>query len=180
MRGTVLDCNAGLHILPGHPLQVDVNLHALMTAANVAAQEISAHARCAAATAPLINPLAAIVDGNQLSCYDQLTDEVIERHFIPGFPMLLNNLEPLRKRRHLPAQCQLHQAGQLDSKPVFAQTFFDDSAISTVLANWFNMSSLRVPQFWFAPETCSYERYVSGDGGCALTPRNSLQGGPHA
>lgn len=36
----------------------------------------------------------------------QLTEEMIDTHFVPGMPMLLNWLTPLSKRRKLPDTCQ--------------------------------------------------------------------------
>lgn len=168
----MLDCNAGLHILPGHPLEVNVNLRGALFAMNVLAQEITARAQCAAFGVPS-NP-----DVSSSTCAADLTEEVINRHFIPSVPMLLNNLEPLRSRRRLPRQCQQHRPGQTvpDGKPVFAQTFFDDSAISTVFAQLLNMPSLKIPQFWIAPSSCTYDRYVNGDGGCAVTIREPMTG----
>ena len=42
----MLDCNGGLHILPGTPFEVNVNLRGLRHMANFAANEIRDRARC--------------------------------------------------------------------------------------------------------------------------------------
>ncbi len=102
----MLDCNGGLHLLPGHPLEVNINLRGARTALNVAAEEIKQHAKCA---------------GNAVQCGSELTDEVIERHFIPSVPMMLNYLEPLATKRSLPNSCMNHERGVQDNKPAFAQ-----------------------------------------------------------
>lgn len=46
----LLDCNAGLHILPGMPLEVNVNLRGLRHMADYGAAEIREVARCTADT----------------------------------------------------------------------------------------------------------------------------------
>jgi hypothetical protein len=156
---SVLDCNGGLHLLPDHPLEMNVNLRGFVKTLNFAADEIRSRARCAASGVP--------------ACAAALTEEVMLRHFIPSFPMLLNYLAPLRAKETLPDECQAHAPGQSNT-PIFGRTFWDDSAISTILSNVFNMSSLRISQYWLPPRTCTYERYVLGDAACSLSINEPL------
>lgn len=44
----VLDCNGGLHLFPGTPMEVNFNLRGLRHAFNFAAEEIRARAQCLA------------------------------------------------------------------------------------------------------------------------------------
>lgn len=42
----MLDCNGGLHLLPGTPLEMNFNLRGLRHAVNYGAEEIFERARC--------------------------------------------------------------------------------------------------------------------------------------
>jgi hypothetical protein len=107
----VLDCNGGLHILPGHPLEMNINLRGARHVLNVLGDEIVSHAKCAAKKV-----------GAQGVVCPSLTDEHIIRHFVPSIPMLLNFLEPIRYKRNLPDECMtLANPSQEDGQPVFAQ-----------------------------------------------------------
>jgi hypothetical protein len=44
----VLDCNGGLHLLPGTPMEVNVNLRGARHLVNYAADEIRDRAQCVA------------------------------------------------------------------------------------------------------------------------------------
>ena len=80
-------------------------------------------------------------------------------HFVPSMPMLLNWLRPLAKRKKLPDTCMKHRAvDNFDGKPAFAQTFFDQSAFTTMLPDWFPAIP-RMPISLFAQEGCTYEGY---------------------
>ena len=103
-------------------------------------------------------------------------------HFVPSMPMLLNWLRPLVKRKKLPDTCMKHRAADsFDGKPAFAQTFFDQSAWTTMLPDWFPAIP-RLPINLFAQQGCTYEGYsewcglavvaahacIDGSGGRAL------------
>jgi len=149
-----MDCNGGLHILPGHPLEVNVNLRGVRQILNVLAEEIRQHAKCTA---------ARYVNGATQPLCAELTDEHILRHFIPSIPMLLNFIEPLNSRRSVPSSCMQRSESDSDNgKPAFAQTFWDTSAMSTVIADYFNFT--RLPLFLNMPSTCTYETYMGGVG----------------
>lgn len=149
-----LDCNGGLHIFPGHPLEVNVNLRGARQVLNVLAEEIRQHARCTA---------DRFVNGASAPLCGELTDEHILRHFVPSIPMLLNFIEPLNTRRSLPEQCMQRSLSDADNgKPAFAQSFWDTSAMSTVIADYFNYT--RLPLFLNMPSTCTYETYMGGVG----------------
>jgi hypothetical protein len=49
-----------------------------------------------------------------------------------------------------------------DGLPAFAQTFFDDSAMSTMLARLFGFSVM--PITMYSGEQCTYATYRSGNG----------------
>jgi hypothetical protein len=73
--------------------------------------------------------------------------------------MLLNWLRPLAKRKKLPDACMTHRAADNnDGKPAFAQTFFDQSAWTTMLPGWFPAIP-RLPIHLNAQEGCTYEGY---------------------
>jgi hypothetical protein len=140
-------------LLPGHPLEINLNLRGFKTVIDYIAQEIQYKATC-----------AAYADSKCGAALDQKT---IFRHFVPSMDMLLNYLQPLRTRERLPDECQEHELGTDDKKPIFGQSFWDDSAISTVLSKVFKRPTLSGVQFWNPPETCSYESW-SENGVCAI------------
>lgn len=140
-------------MLPGHPLEINLNLRGFKTVIDYIAQEIEYKATC-----------AAYADAKCGAVLDQKT---IFRHFVPSMDMLLNYLQPLRTRERLPDECQEHEPRTDDKKPIFGQSFWDDSAISTVLSKVLKRPSLSNIQFWNPPETCSYVSW-SEDGVCAI------------
>ena len=52
-----------------------------------------------------------------------------------------------------------------DGRPNFAQTFFDDSAMTTVFSRWFGVP--RTPISLPLPDSCTYDGYAAGLG-CRL------------
>lgn len=103
----VLDCNGGLHILPNHPFEINVNLRGARHILNQIAREIQSHAECVARPS------------GKGWCPD-LTQNDILTHFIPSMPMLLNYISPLREKQFLPDECMSHYSDD-DGKPAFAQ-----------------------------------------------------------
>lgn len=92
-----------------------------------------------------------------------LTDEQILRHFVPSMYMVLNYLKSWDTKYALPPECMVEQSIN-DGRPYFAQTFFDQSAMTTAISRFFNWSVM--PLSVFTPSTCSYESY--GSSGCML------------
>ena len=74
---------------------------------------------------------------------------------------------PPRNHAHIrsPAAHRLPTSPGFDGKPNFAQTFFDDSAATTVFARWFGLP--RTPISLPLPDTCTYDRFAAGLG-CTL------------
>ena len=106
-------------------------------------------------------------------------------HFVPSMPMLLNWLRPLVKRRKLPDTCMKHRAADsFDGKPAFAQTFFDQSAWTTMLPDWFPAIP-RLPINLFAQQGCTYEGYSECESrmpvviGLLLMPRQRARARVH-
>lgn len=153
----VLDCNGGLHILPGHPLETNFNLRGVKNAFNIFASETSDHARCAAGKA---------------GC--TLTDAEVERHFIPSVPMILNYYEKPFNKLTLPSGCMRTDV-QNGQTPAFGQTFWDQSAWSTVLLPFFLNKSTTLPEYINWPDTCNLATYAAGLG-CKITVDEPVSG----
>ena len=150
----VLDCNGGAHLFIGTPMEVNLNLRGLRFVWNWLADEIRNYVACTAAAqgcAPLLDP----VNG----------PEIVERHFVPSMHMALNWIASYNLKLNLPQVCQVHASQAYDGKPNFAQTFFDDSAMSTVWSRWFGLP--RIPPYVATPSTCTYATYAAGLG-CKL------------
>jgi len=157
----VLDCNGGLHLLPGHPLETNVNLRGFKKVWDIAMQGVVDKARCAA--------------GRATGC--SLSDEDIERHFVPSIPMILNYYAPAYLKRSLPASCQAQPVPGVNDgiHPVFPRTFWDDSAWSTVILPYIFNYTRFTPQFINFPDTCTYDTYIGGVG-CTFSARETVTG----
>lgn len=91
-----------------------------------------------------------------------MTPEIIQRHFVPSMPMLLNWFAPwgTTQRQTLPSACQFHPDATVnDGRPVFGQSFFDDSAIARFFQRVFGIS--KMPVWMRLPSSCTYAQWLS-------------------
>jgi len=88
--------------------------------------------------------------------------------------MLLNWLRPVAKRKKLPDACMTNRgAPPPGDRPAFAQTFWDQSAWTTMLGDWFPTIP-RLPVSLFTQEACTYEGYSACAATSVRAPRSSL------
>ena len=89
---------------------------------------------------------------------------MVERHFVPSVPLVLNWLRQVGQRLKLPDACQAHTGnpGPRDGRPAFAQSMFDDTGMTRFFTRMFNWSAQ--PVWLEPPATCTLDTWADNTG----------------